>query len=112
MRVVSAQSEADIRRRKAREALTWPLRELTANLLRIAKRGGRPSDLFNQMAACSAARRLGKGVLVGVRCHPEFLATVDRWRAAQPRQPGLATGMTRPQAIRALAELALERKAN
>jgi hypothetical protein len=49
----------------------------------------------------------GTGALVAVRCHPEFLAALDRWRAAQPRQPGQAAGMTRPQAIRALAEIAL-----
>ena len=49
----------------------------------------------------------GKGLLVAVRCHPDFVAAVDNWRAAQPRQPGVATGMTRPQAIRALAELGL-----
>jgi hypothetical protein len=55
MRVVSEQSAADIRRRKTREALTWPLRELTANLLRIANGAGRPLNLAKQLAACSAA---------------------------------------------------------
>ena len=49
----------------------------------------------------------GKGVLVAVRCHPEFLAAIDLWRAEQPRQPGQAAGLTRPQAIRWLAELGL-----
>ena len=53
----------------------------------------------------------GKGTSINVRCHPEFMAAVDRWRAAQPRQPGVAGGMTRPQAIRALAELGLEGQA-
>jgi hypothetical protein len=55
MRVVSEQSAADIKRRKAREALTWPLRELTANLLRIANGAGRPLNLAKQLAACSTA---------------------------------------------------------
>jgi hypothetical protein len=49
----------------------------------------------------------GKGVLVGVRCHPDFLIALDRWRAEQPRQPGQARALTRPQAIRWLADLAL-----
>jgi hypothetical protein len=49
----------------------------------------------------------GKGLLVAVRCHPEFLAALDRWIDEQPRQPGQAGKLTRPQAIRWLAELAL-----
>ena len=36
MRLVSDQSEEDMRRRETREGLNRPLRELTANLLRIA----------------------------------------------------------------------------
>jgi hypothetical protein len=59
-----------------------------------AKRRGRP-------------KTTGKGVLVGVRCHPDFLAALDRWRAEQPRQPGQARALTRPEAIRWLADLAL-----
>jgi hypothetical protein len=55
MRLVSEQSTADLRRHEAREALLWPLRELAANLLRIAKRGGRPVYLVRQMSDCLAA---------------------------------------------------------
>jgi hypothetical protein len=55
MRLVSDQSAADLRRRETREALVWPLRELTANLLRIAKRGGRPVSLVKQMSDCLGA---------------------------------------------------------
>jgi hypothetical protein len=44
----------------------------------------------------------GKGVPVVVRCHKEFLDKIDRWRAAQ-----LGGGLSRPQAIRWLAEVGL-----
>ena len=49
------QSTADLRRRETGEALLWPLRELAANLLRMAKRGGRPVYLVRQMSDCLAA---------------------------------------------------------
>jgi hypothetical protein len=55
MRVVSSQSEADIRRKETRDDLRWALRELTANLLRIANRAGRPVVLMQQTAGCVAA---------------------------------------------------------
>ena len=46
-------------------------------------------------------------MLVGVRCHPDFLIKVDKWRAEQPPTPGQVGGLSRPQAIRWLAELGL-----
>ena len=49
------QSTADLRRRETGEALLWSLRELAANLLRMAKRGGRPVYLVRQMSDCLAA---------------------------------------------------------
>jgi hypothetical protein len=52
MCLVSEQSTGDLRRHETREALLWPLRELAANLLRIAKRGGRPVYLVKQMSDC------------------------------------------------------------
>jgi len=52
MRVVSCQSEAEIRRRKTREELAWPLRDLTANLLRITRGGGKPHLLAKQFKSC------------------------------------------------------------
>jgi hypothetical protein len=42
----------------------------------------------------------GIGKLVGIRCHKEFLTRVDKWRAAQG-------GISRPDAIRKLAEMGL-----
>lgn len=43
----------------------------------------------------------GKGVMIGVRCHKEFLANVDRWRGR------LTDKISRPEAIRRLAEMSL-----
>jgi hypothetical protein len=53
-----------------------------------AKRRGRPVTT-------------GKGLLVGVRCHKEFLDHVDAWRAKQERE------LSRPAAIHRLAEIGL-----
>jgi hypothetical protein len=43
----------------------------------------------------------GKGVLVGLRCHPPFLQAVDGWREREEGTP------SRPAAIVRLAELGL-----
>jgi hypothetical protein len=43
----------------------------------------------------------GPGVLVGIRCHTEFLTRVDEWQASK------APELSRPQAIRQLAEIGL-----
>jgi hypothetical protein len=55
VRIVSSQSDDDIRRKQAREELVRPLRELTANLLRAAKGGGKPHYLPRQLNACLTA---------------------------------------------------------
>ena len=57
MRIVSDQSEEDMQRRKTREALVWPLRELVANILRITNGAGKPLELFKQFQACHDAFR-------------------------------------------------------
>jgi hypothetical protein len=44
----------------------------------------------------------GIGILVGVRCHDQFLSRVDRWRDRQEGQ------ISRPDAIRRLAERGLD----
>ena len=44
----------------------------------------------------------GIGMLVGVRCHDEFLGRVDMWRESQGE-------LSRPDAIRRLAEIGLAR---
>ena len=43
----------------------------------------------------------GKGTLIGVRMQPDDLASLDSWMTSDGR------GLTRPQAIRALIEMAL-----
>jgi hypothetical protein len=45
----------------------------------------------------------GKGTLIGVRLHDPQLARVDSWRAFQGEE------MTRPEAIRRLIELGLDK---
>jgi hypothetical protein len=55
--VVSSQSEEDMERRDTRNGLVWPLRELTANLLRIANGAGKPWELMKQLSACHEALR-------------------------------------------------------
>lgn len=44
----------------------------------------------------------GRGLTVGVRCHPDLLQRLDSWRQAQPIL------VSRPEAIRRLAELSLD----
>jgi hypothetical protein len=55
VRIVSSQSDDEIRRKRAHDDLVWPLRELTANLLRAAKGGGKPHHLPKQLTACLKA---------------------------------------------------------
>jgi len=47
-----------MRRRETREGLVWPPRDLTANLLRIAKGSGSPLELMKQLQDCLEALRL------------------------------------------------------
>jgi hypothetical protein len=44
----------------------------------------------------------GKGVLIAVRCHADFLNVLDRWRTQQAVPP------SRPAALRYLAEQGLK----
>lgn len=45
----------------------------------------------------------GKGIPILIRCQPEFLAAVDQWRSEQPHL------ISRPEALRQLAEIGLKR---
>jgi hypothetical protein len=47
-------------------------------------------------------RTTGPGTLVGIRCHTEFLTRVDEWQSRK------APELSRPQAIRQLAEIGLD----
>ncbi|MDT3686492.1 MAG: hypothetical protein RO009_15770 [Pseudorhodoplanes sp.] len=53
MKIVSEQSEEDIRRVKTREALTDPMRNLAANVLRIVRGAGSTEDLLGQLRVCA-----------------------------------------------------------
>lgn len=55
MKIVSEQSEEDFARRRAVEGLSWPLRTLAANMLRVVRGAGRPWELPQQMAAVLTA---------------------------------------------------------
>jgi hypothetical protein len=51
MEVVSQNSDAEIAKNRAREGLRWPLRELTANLMRVARGAGNPNYIPEQLGA-------------------------------------------------------------
>lgn len=55
MKIVSTRSDSEIAKRKAQDALSWPLRELTAALLRIARGAGKPTDLPRLLDKVTAA---------------------------------------------------------
>lgn len=87
IRVVSEQSDADIQRSRTREALAWPLRRLTANIMRIAKQGGRPVELLLQMEACCKALREyadAHGCLPDAQLIQDILDCDLAWREHRP----------------------------
>ena len=51
MRVVSENSDEDLARNRAADEIRWPLRELTANLMRIARGAGKPNGVREQLDA-------------------------------------------------------------
>jgi hypothetical protein len=57
MEIVSQNSDADIAKNEAPEDLGWPLRRLTANLLRIVRGAGAPYELPRQIRAVLGALR-------------------------------------------------------
>ena len=66
---------------------------MTKRSQRVTERAARPKR--------GRPKTTGKGELIGVRCHKDFLAALDVWRAQQEGE------VSRPDAIRRLAELAL-----
>jgi hypothetical protein len=50
MKVISQNSDAEIAKNRARDGLRWPLRRMTANLMRIVRGAGNPGDLPNQIS--------------------------------------------------------------
>lgn len=55
MRIVSKQSEEEIRKRRTAEALAPVMRQLTANLLRIVRGSGSPKYIRHQLENCIRA---------------------------------------------------------
>lgn len=48
-RVISTNSEEDLAVQRARDELNWPLRDLAANMIRVARGAGKPAQLYEQM---------------------------------------------------------------
>lgn len=66
MRLVSENSEADLKRRRARERFEQALIDTATNLFRIAAGAGKPEDLLREMAeCCEAATAEGYSALIG-----------------------------------------------
>jgi hypothetical protein len=57
LRVVSHQSEANIRKKHVHDQLTRDLRRFAANFLRMTSGSGRPLDLLPQMERLAASVR-------------------------------------------------------
>jgi hypothetical protein len=55
MKIISENSDAKIAKNRAREDLRWPLRRLTANLIRIVRGAGSPDDFAEYLDALVAA---------------------------------------------------------
>jgi hypothetical protein len=53
--VIAMNSESEIRRRRAAENVEWPLRDLTANLIRVVRGAGKPYAIRDQLAAVLTA---------------------------------------------------------
>lgn len=87
IRIVSEQSEEVIARRKAREAIAYPLRVMAANIIRIVRGAGEPRYLINQMGDVARAfeeYRLAHGHLPLGPDVQEALSFKDEWRSAHP----------------------------
>jgi hypothetical protein len=57
LRVVSEQSEANIRKQRVHDQLTRDLRKFAANFLRMTSGSGKPLDLLQQMEKVAASIR-------------------------------------------------------
>lgn len=55
MRIVSENSDGDIRRQRAEDALSWALRDLASNMLRVVRGAGKPYQLGREMIAAVEA---------------------------------------------------------
>jgi hypothetical protein len=57
VRLVSSRSGEEIRRLKARNRVALPLRQLAANLMRVANGAGKPTAIVRQLSDCLVALR-------------------------------------------------------
>jgi hypothetical protein len=64
------------------------------------KKANRGISVLKKRGRRGAPRTTGPGEQINVRCHTDFLARVDEWRKAPE--------LSRPQAIRQLAEIGLK----
>jgi hypothetical protein len=57
VRLVSSRPEEEIRRLMARDGIALPLRQLAANLMRVANGAGKPHEIIRQLSDCLLALR-------------------------------------------------------
>lgn len=92
MKIVSSTSDADVAERRARQALEWPLREATANILRVSRGSGRPAAVASLMlraVEAFSAYRDATGTYPASHTIAEILAvsktaSLEAWRASFP----------------------------
>jgi hypothetical protein len=82
LRVVSQQSERDIRKKRVHDQLTRGLRRFAANFLRIASGSGKPRELLNQMDKVTASLRAYADAHDGALPHPKVVHDILDSRAA------------------------------
>jgi hypothetical protein len=82
LRVVSKQSEQDIRKKQVHEQLTRGLRRFAANFLRIASCSGKPRELLDQMDKVTASLRAYADAHDGALPSPKVVHDILDSRAA------------------------------
>jgi hypothetical protein len=87
LKIVASNSHTDIERFQARERLTYPLRELTANLLRLCRGGGHAERLPDQIVAVAESFGAFREVHGRYPFSEELRAALnpdDAWRELRP----------------------------
>jgi hypothetical protein len=85
MRIVSSQTEAQIKAERAKADFEYALRETTANLLRVIRGAGRPFEVAQQIKKCAEAiqaHELAIGLSIGEESVTNALGIPDEvdWR--------------------------------
>lgn len=55
--LASSRSDTEVAQQRAFDLISWPLRELTANLLRVTRGAGSPYDIYRQVVALEQVLR-------------------------------------------------------